>query len=163
MTKVIKYMLAVMVVAVMFICPNTYALETGQNINVSPRNESMITPYGTSKPDKGTIWSWSNGGCPISGFATNVALYTNYNFSSVTSLGIEFTSNTFDTQVELWEVDGGTLYFDKKVATKTAYTISSADESNGITRSIRFNNLNASSKYYLKFLAPTSFTATVTP
>lgn len=163
MPKVIKIFLAVMVIAVMFVCPNTYALETGQNINVSPRNESMITPYGTSKPDKSTIWSWSNGGCPISGLATNVSLYTNYNFSSVTSLQIVFTSNTFDTQVELWEVDSGTLYFDKKVATKTVSTISSADESSGVTRTIKFTNLDVSSTYYLKFLPPASFTATVTP
>lgn len=114
-------------------------------------NTGEISTFGTSKPkDK---WDLSSKGrYDFSGGAAYDALYTNYLFTGVSSVGVKLTATkNSPLHAELWQRNTGFLQSDSKVYTFDELKV-------GNTAETTLFGLSDSKNYYIKFIAPAYFT-----
>lgn len=167
MKKFAKIFFAIAITVITCISTSVSALEYSDgNVGFSTTkpnysNSGGIVPYGDSVPK--SAWSWSKGDYPMEGSTSYNVLYSNYYFTGMTTLNFTFTKADESFEIEVWEIDGGAFWFDKKIDTITIKRLTADDIKNGKTSTGKVSGLTATKHYYTKVLPPAHFKGTVTP
>ncbi|MCY8837621.1 hypothetical protein [Bacillus atrophaeus] len=114
------------------------------------RSNDQFKPFGTSKPDKGSVVNLNTKPLKFSGSSYDQTLYTNSFFKGKSTINYSITNySKYKLTVKVWEES------DLFIATKTL-TINPNSTTDG-----KIEDLDKSSLYYLGFSGPSDFEGSV--